>query len=91
MSHVETALNIISDVLFVKKEERTTEDILISITLRRLLNKLDEERAIKLANKLDEERAIKLAIISRRESHVHDTAIEVGWFNSKRCVFVSSK
>ena len=79
MSHVETALNIISDVLFVKKEDRTTEDILTSMMLRRLLDKLDEERAI------------KLAIISRRESHVHDTAIEVGWFNSKRCVFVSRK
>lgn len=76
MSHVESALNIISDVLFVKKEDRTTEDILISIMLRRLLNKLDEERAI------------KIAIISKRESYVYDTAIEVGWFNSKRCVFV---
>ena len=60
----------------VKKEDRTTEDILISIMLRRLLNKLDEERAI------------KIAIISKRESYVYDTAIEVGWFNSKRCVFV---
>ena len=76
MSHVESALNIISDVLFVKKEDRTTEDILISIMLRRLLNKLDEERAI------------KIAIISKLESYVYDTAIEVGWFNSKRCVFV---
>ena len=76
MSHVESALNIISDVLFVKKEDRTTEDILISIMLRRLLNELDEERAI------------KIAIISKRESYVYDTAIEVGWFNSKRCVFV---
>ena len=76
MSHVESALNIISDVLFVKKEDRTTEDILISIMIRRLLNELDEERAI------------KIAIISKRESYVYDTAIEVGWFNSKRCVFV---
>ena len=76
MSHVESALNIISDVLFVKKEDRTTEDILISIMLRRLLNKLDEERAI------------KIAIISKLESYVYDAAIEVGWFNSKRCVFV---
>ena len=49
MSHVESALNIISDVLFVKKEDRTTEDILISIMLRRLLNELYEERAIKIA------------------------------------------
>ena len=80
MSHVESALNIISDVLLVKKEDRTTEDILVSIMLRRLLNKLDEERA--------EERAIRLAIISKRESYVYDTAIEVGWFNSKRCVYI---